>query len=192
MRRFIISGAFFYQHKEAFLAQFPAVFSKVTAHTTILDQKTLCSTMSQLPVQKSPENNNILISFTEDAQENIQLVLGTLKSFGCGQKINIILDCVLVSAGDALKAVQKIQYNLPILGVKVDTLAVICNDIEIFDFSAAFSSVFRIAPLNYSPKQLQMLYRSTEQLAIYYRYFAWSSIARLFRRIYLKIRSFKK
>lgn len=192
MRRFIISGAFFHQHKKVFLTQFPAAFSKVTAHTTILDQKTLCSVLEDIPVQESRENENIVILLEEDTQKNLQLALSKLKSLSAEQKINIILDCTLVSEDDVLRAVQKIQYNLPIWGVTINALAVVCNDIEIFDFSTAFSNAFRVAPLNYSSKQLQTIYRHTVHMAVYYRYFAWSSIARLFRKIYWKIRSFKK
>lgn len=192
MRRFIISGAFFHQNRNTFLAQFPAAFSEVTAHTTILDQKTLCSALRSMPVQKLSTGDNIFIIFEHDTQKNVQFTLDRVKSFAREQGINIIFDCTLLSLESALESVQKIQYNLPILNVKVNALAVVCNDIEIFDFSTAFSNALRVAPLNYSTKQLSEIYRRSIRLAVYYRYFAWSSIARIFHRIYWKIRSFKK
>ena len=189
LKRFVISGAAFYSFRDELIKELPLINEHVTAHTTVLDYKTVCSILGS-PIQYVPSQSELLlIDLTGALQDDIQAIMNQITSDKEKTAVHLVLNCALVSPDTAADLVRNIQYNISMVEAHILSFSLICNDAEIPEYAGMLSKFFRVAQLGYSRKQLKTAYRHVLHQAWYIRYFAWNPVLRFLAKMYQKIRS---
>ena len=189
MKRFIISGTFFHAFRDDFIKILPALFSGATAHTTILDCKTLSSSMTNLrQISEKSAIPSIFVTVTGDMEEDAPDIMKSLTKVKSKSAVDVILDCTVCSLDYVNALLSKIKYDISILSTHISTFSLVCNDAEMLEFANCISVFFRIAPLNYSDQQLQDVYKRIRHGAWRIRYVEGSRLMRFLDKLHNKLK----
>lgn len=192
MKRFVISGAAFYAFRSELIEGLPLIIEQVTAHTTVLDYKTVCSILSGPAQCAPPQSELLLIGLTGVLQDDMQAVMEQIAPGREKAAVHLVLNCALASPQQAASLARSIQYSMPMLKEHVASFSLVCNDAEIPEYAGMLSQFFRAARLGWDRKQLKRAYRHILFHAWYIRYLSWSPVMRFAASMYQKIRGFLK
>lgn len=192
MKRFVISGAAFYEFRDALLNFLPTVFGQIDARTTVLDYGTLSIMMSESFQKKIPNSSpHIMITLGGEEREDYLSLFNQIVKFG-EEAIHVILDCTMISIEGTYRMLQKMQYDASILNVDIVSVSIICNDALTLEYASALSQYFCIGPLNLNAEELAKVQKKVRRQAWRIRYIDWNPVLRFFLQIYQKIRSIKR
>lgn len=195
MKRFVIRASEYYDECEKISQIIPRLIEATQAHTTLLDVEIIKDYCQNENLSNSDNACEIIFFKVTQAiaARNASFIPKMIPSLPKEKPLSFILDVTSVNEELAYAVLDRMQYDISIVSNNICSVCIVCNDNEIMDYCRKLNETFCVSALNYSPQQINDIYKHMHNYAVYFRYIKHNFLLELLLKIYRKTKKiFKK